>query len=373
MSTNKKWIVWIIIIAVIAAAGTIYYSNLSEKENDNVVRIGAILALTGPLAQIGQDYHNAMEMAVENANNTILKNNKIEFYVEDSQGKVPNALSAFQILTEIKKCDIIIGMATDVVNSLVEPSKEKDVMLFALSVVPGITKQGKNIFRISANSFQEAEIISDYYNSKYNNIGIAYVENDFGYDVKNNLEKHLKPDMNIHSVSFEFGENEFKQFVLDLLKKNVEAVHFIGYPGEAIAFVKQFREQNKDILISGAMTFTFEAVRNAFEQKNIIFAGSKLLVDNDSKTEIYDFKDTFKNKYGKIPIWIAAFGSDNITYVAEAIKNKVIKTRDDIYNALLSTKEFKGIVGKIKLDSNRDATSDIGLLKEVDGRIVLVE
>ena len=142
----KKNILAITIIAIVV--GAFVYQSYNKTE-DNIIRIGAILPLTGKNAYIGNWQKNGIELAL---NEIKQSGQKLEIIFEDSQN---NAAKGVTIVNKLKSQGIncIIASMSQVANALIPVTEKNNQLLFLNTVsYPDITKGKKNVFRMHISS-----------------------------------------------------------------------------------------------------------------------------------------------------------------------------------------------------------------------------
>jgi len=93
------------------------FSQAAEKE----IRIGAIVALSGPLSQFGPDWLKAGEIAVEDMNRVGGPvGRKVKLYAEDSETDVEEGIKAAKKLIPINKVIAIYGPTSGVVIGIMD-------------------------------------------------------------------------------------------------------------------------------------------------------------------------------------------------------------------------------------------------------------
>ena len=103
----KKWIWAVIGIAVIAGGIAIYLSQ--QKKEPEVIKIGAILPLTGPNAQWGIPPNRGAILAVEEVNSHGgINGKKIVYISEDTQCEPQIGVSAFRKLISDKEIKAVL-------------------------------------------------------------------------------------------------------------------------------------------------------------------------------------------------------------------------------------------------------------------------
>jgi branched-chain amino acid transport system substrate-binding protein len=108
---NKKVFITIGVIAVVAI-GVLVYLNKKDK-NENVVKVGVILPLTGDVATYGKSVQEGLDIAVDELG----KNAKFKYELvyQDSKAQAGVSLSAVEYLTS-QGIKFFIGDATSTVT-----------------------------------------------------------------------------------------------------------------------------------------------------------------------------------------------------------------------------------------------------------------
>jgi len=114
---NTRSIIWIVIV-VILVGGAYYLSQRStEPRNEEVIKIGAILYLTGDFAPFGTAINQGALLAVENARERGLD---VEYISEDDQSTVAGSVSAANKLVSVDAVDGVITATIQEVKPVVE-------------------------------------------------------------------------------------------------------------------------------------------------------------------------------------------------------------------------------------------------------------
>ena len=107
--SKKTWAA-IAIIALLMPVGIIVFKAVTRQGQANIVKIGAILPLTGDAAQYGKACRCGMDLAVKqlNAQGGVLGKTLCIIY-EDSQAVPSTAVSAINKLIAVDGVKLIIG------------------------------------------------------------------------------------------------------------------------------------------------------------------------------------------------------------------------------------------------------------------------
>ena len=97
--------------------GGIIFKQSSEKEVVKSITIGAILPLTGPTAQLGQEEKKGLLMAMDELNSHSSKPN-FRLVVEDSKGTAKDGVVAAHKLIESDQAQIVFTSLTPVSQAI---------------------------------------------------------------------------------------------------------------------------------------------------------------------------------------------------------------------------------------------------------------
>ena len=148
LCTTSQLTIVIVIINLILLLGC-------TKNEENIIKIGAIVPLTGPFASYGEPVKNGMLLAVDEINNNGgVKGKKIKLIIEDDAGNPTTAVNAFEKLAGTDKVPMILGPLSSGCSMATAPVAEKNkvVQLSTLAGIPDLSKAGDYIFRIYPSS-----------------------------------------------------------------------------------------------------------------------------------------------------------------------------------------------------------------------------
>lgn len=138
-------------------------------------------------------------------------------------------------------------------------------------------------------------------------------------------------------------------------KAKIDAVIFAGDDVVALDILKELRKQGiKSPLIGGDILYTEEFLKNGKELAvgTLIYSGF-FSEAKDNKVE--RFVSEYKKKTGKKPESFAADAYDSLMLIAEAVKTAKSSDPSKVRDALVQTKNFNGITGKITIGASREA------------------
>ncbi len=365
-----------LLLTAAIAAGALSFISGCKKKGEEVIKIGAILPLTGDMAKYGKTSLIALEMARDEINNQLKSNKyKIELIIEDDQLKSNIAVSAINKLIKINKVNAVIGPMASSITLAIAPIAEKNkiVLLSPGSSSPLITNAGDYIFRNCVSDLYEgiemAIFVKD--SLKIINCAILYINNDFGKGLENVFKKQYKTlGGNITlSESYEEGSTDFRSCLIKIQNSNPQAVYLIGYKEMVNVFyqtneIKFFTQWLGTTMLNDQ--YIIDQTRGA--ANNCIFASWEYDINNNNP-KLSKFITEFIAKSRNItPDVFAANTYDALYLIYEAIIKKSDKS-EDIKNMLYTIQNYPGITGLTSFDKNGDVKKRIVFKKVIDGNI----
>lgn len=228
---------------------TIFFVSSCSQKEANVIRIGAILPLTGDAAQWGIPPQKGAELVTKLINDKRGKNDKfIELYIEDTNCEPNEGVSAFnKIISSNKKKIVIWGVCSSVTLAVAPIAERKDVLLISpASTNPSISSAGDNIFRVIPSDNLRGKIFAEYI---YNDVGIntvalLYINNEGGVGNKNSFLQRFEELGGEIAIkeSYEQGTNDVRTQLAKINNSQAKAIVIVSYPNDTVITLKQIKE-----------------------------------------------------------------------------------------------------------------------------------
>jgi branched-chain amino acid transport system substrate-binding protein len=319
------------------------------------IKIGAILSVTGPAANLGGPEARTLEMLVDAANKKGgIAGHPIELLVKDSGGSPEKAISFAKKLIEEDKVFAIIGPSTSgeslKIKSIAEEGK---TLLLSCAAAESIVKPvGKWVFKTPQNDAHAARKILDHIKAAgLTKIGLVSSNTGFGKAGKEQVEK-LAKEVGIEIVANEVYDKEATDLTAVATKLKAAGVQaFINWsiePAQAIV-LKNARQIGLDVPIYQSHGFgNIQYVKVAGPAaEGVIFPAGRLLVaeslpaSHPQKAVLMKYKKDYEAKFKED---VSTFGGH--AYDAFLILSKVIEKagvdRDKARDAL---EGLRGLVG----------------------------
>lgn len=342
------------------------------------IKIGHYAALTGEVATFGQSTKKGVDLAMEQFNAAGGLNGKlVEVITYDDQSK-PEEVSA--VVTKLITQDNVLAILGEVASrlSLVAADKAmqfKTPMLSPSSTNPAVTQKGEYVSRICFIDPFQGEVMAKFAfeNLKAKNaVVIRDVKQDYSVGLADFFTKAFlaKGGKILSDISYQSGESDFRAQLTEVKSKKPDIIFLPGYYGDVALIVQQARKMGiKQPILGG----------DGWESEDLLKVAGKAALENTYYSNHYapDTKDpgaqrfiqSFKEKYNnETPDAMAALGFDAFNVMVNAMKNAKELTREEIKNALVATKDFQAVTGKITLDKDRNAVKSAVVLKFVDGK-----
>lgn len=369
---KKGMIIGIILFAIVVIGYFILMPKQSKYEKE-VIKIGAILPLSGDVAVYGKSLQNGMNLALEVFREENSEYKDILIIYEDSKADPKLAVSAFQKLSSIDNCKIILGgfSSSEVLSMAPIAEKNKVVLISPTASSPSITSAGDYIFRTTPSDNFDGEVMAKfaYYELSLKDVALLYVNNDYGLGISKVFMNKFENYGGKIAVqkSFESDTKDFKTILISIKEKNPDGLYIIA-TSELGNILKQKTE-----LGLKTKTFTIGLAENpkvveiAGKGADNVFYSYPSFQVNSSNNIVKEFVSDYKNKYGNNPDVLGAYGYDLVGITLMALRDNS-ESSEKIKTALYNIKDYQGVTGKTSFDKNGDVSKTAGIKIILDGK-----
>lgn len=364
-------------LAIVLLALFFFAACNNAKKDKDVIKIGAILPLTGSASSVGEFQKNGIEVAVSEVNEMGgINGEKVEVIFGDSKNEGKEGLAVLKKMVELDKVKVFIASQSGVVVPLAkEISNNKDLLLFiTISSYPEVTKLGNNIFRFYVTSDNESKKMADFTYNKLGikNAGIFYINDDFGIGgLKTFRNKCIELGGKVvWEGSYEKTGSDFKTTLLKATNSKMEALYIIGYDKAFAIAVKQAREVGMKLPILASIGMSVpEWIKIAGESAEGIYVTATRFEPGFNNPKIKTFVEKYNKQFGKDPNMLAAFTYDSFKLIIEAF-SKGANSPQELAEKLKKINNYEGTIGNISFDISREGNIDLIIRKISDGKPV---
>ncbi len=324
----------IVVILVVVVAGVFYLGTISNPRNNEAIKIGVILPLTGPAQAAGEASKKVVEMALADLSPAVRE--KIEIIFEDDQLDPKLTVSAAQKLIQVDRVRALVtySSAASVAASYV--AEKAEIPMIGLGNSSDINLNKKWVVRYVPSSpllitALENLILKD----KYKKIAIIWNQADGPKANADETAKRL-PTLGYEIVANESvakGENDFRTAIAKLksAKPDVVIVYLSPQVG---SFAKQIQDLGWEVPLVGILNFESSGQIKIAEGAldNQLFVG-----DQNA-----DFLNKYFAKYNMYP----ATAGDNLYDAVTQLANTLIK-EDGLNTGVMKLlrQDFTGVSG----------------------------
>ena len=355
----------------------------------DTIKVGAILAVTGPASNLGAPEARTLDMLVEdiNAKGGII-GKKIELIVKDSGGSPEKAVSFAKQLIEEDKVFAIIGPSTSgetmAIKNLAEEGKTILLSCAAAEVI--VNPLGKYVFKVAPkDSYAVMKIFQQMKKTNISKIGILSSNTGFGKAGKEQLEK-LAPENGIQILISEVYDKSATDLTAEVTKlkaKGVQAiVNWSIEPAQSIV-LKNARQIGLTIPVFQSHGFANIQYAQAagVAAEGVIFPASRIIVadllpdKHPQKPVVLAYKKAYESKYSEDVSTFGGHAYDALMILARAIREGGYD-REKVRTSIEHIKGFIGTAGIFSFSPTDHNGLDIDsfvMLTVKDGKFALLE
>lgn len=355
----KKKTIWAFLLLFLIAlcVALVFINRRSNGSNEkNVVRIGAVLPLTGKAAGVGTPAKEGLMLAEQYINDSILKdsNVRIEIYCEDGEGIPAKSLSALNKLRTHEKCNIVFSIVSAVDLSIVPLQSRQHFLFISHASHPQLSNVNDFVFRHSQTVEQEFNLIDNAINGDWENTSYIYSNDDYGVSF-GKLIKDRQSNLNEYAID---PNDVINKAVIDkILKSNPKNIVINGNAPTLMPVVNALKDKmfkgNLYACMGFAATGGISQDLGDLNLYYVDFTMNDIAGNNDLKT--------FRSLFGE------SMGANQIIFFNSALLiGKAIKegnnTPEMISKYLKKVKTFDGVSEKISINDSNDILPPISLI-----------
>ncbi len=352
------------------------------------IKIGAIFAITGPAANLGDPEQKTAKMVVDkiNASGGIL-GHPIQLIIKDSAAKPENAISAAKQLIDEEKVLAIIGPSTSGETMAIKNicQEGKTILLSCAAAEAIVNPVASYVFKTPQKDKDAAKRIFEVMKTKkIKDIGVVASSDGFGKAGAGQL-KAVAPKYGINiaiSETYDKSDTDLSAIINKLKAKNIQAVvNWSIVPAQALV-AKNMKQIGLDVPLFQSHGYgNIKYVQAGGEAANgTIFPCGRLLIaealpdNHPQKKVLVDYKRDYESKFKEAASTFGGHAMDALLLLTEAIKKadstKSAKVRDALEN-------LKGVVGTAGIfnmspeDHNGLTADAFEVLMVKDGKFVI--
>lgn len=364
-TTQAIGIAALVLIVLIAASAFINTNKKAQNlggKNIELVKLGALLSLTGKFAGLGEDTRNGIELAREELK---ARGINIEIVYEDAASEPKVALPAATKLTESDKVPVVFAGPGSSVNLAVAPQMQKGKTVFIVaSATPKLNTEGEYIFKILPDIDPEIEQMVSFMVSKsVKKLGVLFDTTSDTQVYGNGLVTKLfeaYAGNKVYSQGFDGKASDYRAQIAQLKKDKPDAIYILSNEKNAGIAVKQIRELGLNQQIyswSGAVGGEFFKGAGA-SAEGVIVTDQPFSCNGNELMKKYckDYAVKFPNY---IPLPYGAHAYDALKIIGSVLEKQPNLRGENLQKAVmaaLTSKTYSGTSGDLAFDEAGNIT-----------------
>ncbi len=364
-----KKVTSIIIILGILIGGYFLLNKKQTPINNQPIKIGVVLPMTGIAASYGENQLNAINLAVKeiNQNGGVLGRN-IQVVSEDDGTDPGKTVSAFQKVTQIDHVPVVIGGMWDfLANAIMPIIKSSSIPVVSPSAAPDTLDKAANTFFTTFPPVSIHQPIVEKYlnNEKGKTVAIMYINNPWGMAHRDMYRKAVIATGKtlVTEVELPKFDNNDIQREITLLKSSKPDILLTAI---APADSKLIVEKNPTLGLN-ARIFGHENFIGSYLNQGINKTDLKGVVAYTLALPTSGFVKKYTDTYGKNPINEADKAYDAIYIIVKAIEISKDPSSAGILVGLRQVKDYVGASGSFDYTKSNWPTAESSRLEIFDG------
>ena len=341
---NMKKCLSIIMLGILVVGS---FNFAGCKKEEKVIKIGAILPLTGELSFFGEGDRKALELFEK-------EHPDVKFVFEDSKGTAKDGLNAANKLV-MEGIKYYITSLSYIVNTIQPVFDKYHCLNFTLNMDPRSEEKSPYCLRLYVTFYDEMDKLVELIEKKHlNKVAVLYVDVETMHNaVENYLRSKLKAKgIELFTESYPIGTKDFRSLLTKIAAKRPQVLRILDFGDKLGVILKQFAELELyhviPLVVSGIETLLSnyrefpEEVTRYFQ-----FTTPKFFLSPTNPVVI-----KYKEVYGEFPSYDAIFAYDIASLLVPLIRKYGYSNVDKVIQAIIEMKEFKGAAAKYSINKN---------------------
>ena len=354
--------------ALLGAVGVLALASGASAQ----LKVGAVLAVTGPASFLGDPEKRTLEMYVEDINaKGGVNGQKIELKIYDDGGDANAARTFATRLVEEDKVVAVVGGTTTGSTLAMSPVFEdaKVPFISLAGAVQIIAPVKKYTFKTPHTDLMACEkIFADLKARNITTIALVSGTDGFGASMKGQCEVAApKAGITIaHQESFGPRDTDFTPQLTNVKgKANVQAVVVPGFGQGPAIVTRNYRQldiklpmyQSHGVASKQFIELAGPAAEGVRLPASALLVAEKLPDSDPQKKVVVDYKTTYEKKTGQPVSTFGGHAYDGLMILVDAAKRANSTNPDKLRDAIEATKGYMGTAGVV----NMSPTDHMGL------------
>lgn len=373
-----KKILWILATVLVVVLLGVFV--LSNKDNSDTIKIGALLSLTGDNAQQGNLAKNGILIAVEKVNQEGgINGKKIELIIEDTRTDANGTITAMKKLTTLDKVQGIV-VTGDIELPVVNQIADNYRIPIMATICTGMLDQKRSewVYRYCYNEEQEDDFLMKYVAQDLGvkKMALLYPNSTAGQAFYKYSKQYI--DANgiqvVADIAYDVqSTNVQRENAVKVMNSKPEIICARGFGPSLDALLRHIKELGYTGRVVGDLSLS---VPSAIKNTNGILNGAYIVAsDLDLKSEnkvITIYAEKYTSKFNITPCFWDAIAYDSFMYLFYGMKESAEKSTT-FRDAIFSIKPQDLLLGENWFEKGNDVVFKMHIFEMNDGNMTLVK
>lgn len=227
--------------------------NAYAQEN-GTFKVGAILPLTGGLAEYGVAARNGIELAKEQHPKLFTN---VKFVYEDSQWDAKTAVSAFNKLSYTDGVSLVFNWGNPTTEAVAPIAETRNIPLIGMTLDPAAARGKTRLIRCINPAADFSKRLAEHLKQKgYKKLGVVMAQNTYVQGLFDGLKANLGADQQITTIAtFNLSEMDFRGAILKAKSQGFDAIGVFLISGQVSTFYRQLQDLHFEVPTFGTDFF----------------------------------------------------------------------------------------------------------------------
>lgn len=328
-------------------------------QQDQTVRFGAVLPLTGEAAIYGQPIRKGVELAFEELKTREDFPYEVALTVVDSQSDPAKAKALLAEVYEQGALAVIGGVTTDEALAMVAVADRYDQVLISPSAsTPELTGISKNFYRVFPSDAREGATMGNFATQKLNAEKVVILAKESAY--ARGIQQVFKAQFEqfggqvLDLIEFPSVPSDLSGLVERVMTLQPDAVYLAAYAKDLAQMIKGLRALGyKGTIFTTSAFAAPESIEQVGRPAEGVFLTQAAFDPTSEDPKVRGFVQAYQTKYGVNPDLYAAHGYDSLNVLAQAVLEGGTLP-SEVWKGIRSIRGYQGATGTIQFDERGD-------------------
>jgi branched-chain amino acid transport system substrate-binding protein len=342
---------------------------------DEAVKFGAVLPLSGDASIYGQPIQNGVQLALEQLQAEEGFPYPVTLEVLDSASDPDTAAAMLEQLYEGGALAAIGGVTTAEALQMVPIADKYDNVLVSPSAsTPELTGISKNFYRLFPSDAREGATMGNFATQKLKAEKVVILAKEDVYAkgiqqvFKSEFERYGGEVLDL--IEFPSLDTDLSGLAERIMTLEPDAVYVAAYAGDIAQMVKFLRDEGyKGTFFTTSAFASPGIIAEVGEPAEGIFLTQAVFDPESEVPLIRDFVEAYRTKYGALPDLYAAHGYDAMMVLAAALRSSG-RLESEFWKGVRGLRDVEGVTGMVQFDERGDVQKFPRVYVVINGTLV---